>query len=100
VIFIDGANVLRLEDLIVTNGPDLYVYLSTDKSASDIVNLGRLKANIGNQNYQIPEGIDMTCPWFPGERVVTLVLLENLTRIEMMNVRKKMKIIITILVGP
>jgi len=100
VIFIDGANVLRLEDLIVTNGPDLYVYLSTDKSASDIVNLGRLKANIGNQNYQIPEGIDMTCPWFPGERVVTLVLLENLTRIEMMNVRKKMRIIITILVGP
>ncbi|MGC1135504.1 MAG: DM13 domain-containing protein [Nitrososphaeraceae archaeon] len=100
MIFIDGANVARLEDLIVTNGPDLYVYLSTDKSASDIVNLGRLKANIGNQNYQIPEGIDMTCPWFPGERVVTLVLLENLTRIEMMNVRKKMRIIITILVGP
>ena len=55
-----GGNVLRLEDLIVTNGPDLYVYLSTDKSASDFVNLGRLKANIGNQNYQIPEGTDMT----------------------------------------
>ena len=55
----DGGNVLRLEDLIVTNGPDLYVYLSTDKSASDFVNLGRLKANIGNQNYQIPEGTDI-----------------------------------------
>jgi hypothetical protein len=55
-----GGNVLRLEDLIVTNGPDLYVYLSTDKSASDFVNLGRLKANIGNQNYQIPEGTDIT----------------------------------------
>ena len=54
-----GGNVLRLEDLVVTNGPDLYVYLSTDKSASDFVNLGRLKANIGNQNYQIPEGTDM-----------------------------------------
>jgi hypothetical protein len=49
-----GGNVLRLEDLAVTNGPDLYVYLSTDKSASDFVNLGRLKANIGNQNYPIP----------------------------------------------
>src|ERR671918_2087015 len=46
-----GGNVLRLEDLVVTNGPDLYVYLSTDKSASDFVNLGRLKANIGSQNY-------------------------------------------------
>ena len=55
-----GANVLRLEDLVVTNGPDLYVYLSTDKSASDFVNLGRLKANIGNQNYPIPDGTDMS----------------------------------------
>jgi hypothetical protein len=55
-----GGNVLRLEDLIVTNGPDPYVYLSTDKNAFDFVNLGRLKANIGNQNYQIPEGTDIT----------------------------------------
>ena len=55
-----GGKVLRLEDLVVTNGPDLYVYLSTDKSASDFVNLDRLKANIGNQNYQIPEGTDLT----------------------------------------
>ena len=49
-----------MEDLVVTNGPDLYVYLSTDKSASDFVNLGRLKANIGNQNYPIPVGIEMS----------------------------------------
>ena len=61
VIPIEGrGKVLRLEDLVVTNGPNLYVYLSTDKSASDFVNLGRLKANIGNQNYQIPEGTDLT----------------------------------------
>jgi hypothetical protein len=55
-----GGDILRLENLVVTNGPDLYVYLSTDKSASDFVNLGRLKANIGNQNYPIPTGTDMT----------------------------------------
>jgi hypothetical protein len=55
-----GGDFLRLEDLVVTNGPDLYVYLSTDKSALDFVNLGRLKANIGNQNYPIPEGIELT----------------------------------------
>jgi hypothetical protein len=24
------------------------------------VNLGRLKANIGNQNYEVPEGTDLT----------------------------------------
>jgi hypothetical protein len=56
----NGGDILRLEDLMVTNGPDLYVYLSTDKSASDFVNLGRLKANIGNQNYPIPAGTDLT----------------------------------------
>lgn len=56
----EDANVLRLENLKVTNGPDLYVYLSTDKSASDIVNLGKLKANNGNQNYNIPPGTDLT----------------------------------------
>jgi hypothetical protein len=56
----DGTSVLRLENFKSTNGPDLYVYLATDKSASDIVNLGRLKGNIGNQNYPIPGGTDLT----------------------------------------
>jgi Electron transfer DM13 len=56
----DGTYVLRLENFKATNGPDLYVYLATDKSASDIVNLGRLKGNIGNQNYPIPDGTDLT----------------------------------------
>jgi hypothetical protein len=56
----DGSNILRLEDLRVTNGPDLYVYLATDKSASDFVNVGKLKANNGNQNYDIPTETDLT----------------------------------------
>jgi hypothetical protein len=56
----DGSNILRLEDLRVTNGPDLYVYLATDKSASDFVSLGKLKANNGNQNYNISSEIDLT----------------------------------------
>jgi hypothetical protein len=55
-----NSNILRLENLKVTNGPDLYVYLSTDKSASDFVNLGKLKANNGNQNYNIPTGTDLS----------------------------------------
>jgi Electron transfer DM13 len=56
----DGNRVLRLENLKATNGPDLYVYLATDKGASDFVDLGRLKGNIGNQNYNIPQGTDLT----------------------------------------
>jgi hypothetical protein len=56
----DGSNFLRLEDFRSTNGPDLYVYLSTDKSNSDFVNLGKLKGNVGNQNYEIQQGIDLS----------------------------------------
>ena len=56
----DGRTFLRLENLKATNGPDLYVYLSTDRDTSDIVNLGRLKGNIGNQNYEIPTGTDLS----------------------------------------
>ncbi len=56
----DGSNFLRLEDFRSTNGPDLYVYLSTDKGNSDFVNLGRLKGNVGDQNYKIPEGTDLS----------------------------------------
>ena len=55
----NGSNILRLENLRVTNGPDLYVYLATDKSALDFVSLGKLKANNGNQNYNIPSEIDL-----------------------------------------
>ena len=56
----DGSAVLRLENFRVTNGPDLYIYLSTDRSASDFVDLGRLKANSGNQNYELPDGVDLS----------------------------------------
>ena len=56
----DRTDILRSENFKATNGPDLYVYLSTDKTNADIVNLGRLKGNIGNQNYLIPAGTDIT----------------------------------------
>ena len=55
-----GSNVLRLENFQSTNGPDLYVYLATDDSASEFINLGELKANKGNQNYEIPDDADLT----------------------------------------
>ena len=62
VIQLDDSSsmILRLENFKATNGPDLYVYLATDNSASDFVNLGKLKGNIGNQNYDIPEGTDFS----------------------------------------
>ena len=56
----DGSNVLRLENFQSTNGPDLFVYLATDENASEFINLGELKANKGNQNYEIPDDADLS----------------------------------------
>lgn len=56
----DGKTFLRLENLKATNGSALMVYLSTDKDASDFVNLGRLKRNMGNMNNLIPVRTGLT----------------------------------------
>jgi hypothetical protein len=63
----DGSRVIRFEDLDVENGPDLRVILSPsplvgDRDAyddGDFVDLGVLKGNQGNQNYEIPDGVDL-----------------------------------------
>jgi electron transfer DM13 len=54
-----GSYIVRLEDFAVRNGPDLYVYLSPDPGGytADAVELGRLKADRGNQNYTVPAGM-------------------------------------------
>jgi hypothetical protein len=58
----DASHVLRLEDLNVTNGPDLHVLLMVDPEGGDkslgYLDLGKLKGNIGNQNHPIPEDAD------------------------------------------
>lgn len=62
----DGSTLLRFEDFEVTNGPDLHVYLVPHENptgSSDLdgyVDLGSLKGNIGDQNYEIPEGVDIS----------------------------------------
>ena len=57
----DGQRFVRIEDLSTDNGPDLFVYLSRTPADGDersfddeFVNLGRLKGNLGNQNYELP----------------------------------------------
>jgi hypothetical protein len=61
----DVSKVLRFEDFKVTNGPDLYVWLAKNpnptsdiSSLGDYIDLGRLKGNVGNQNYMITPNID------------------------------------------
>jgi hypothetical protein len=66
----DGKLVLRLTHFKTSNGPDVHVILIADKDADDNANflksgterveLGVLKGNEGDQNYDIPAGTDLT----------------------------------------
>lgn len=56
----DSGDVVRMEDFETINGPDLFVYLTTDLEATEFVDLGELKATEGNINYAVPEGVDVT----------------------------------------
>ena len=61
-----GSHILRFPGFRSTNGPDLKVYLvkardiqkSSDVTESQWVSLGRLKGNIGDQNYTLPADLD------------------------------------------
>jgi Electron transfer DM13 len=64
----DGKLILRLTNFQTSNGPDVHVVLIAVKDASDDANflksgterveLGKLKGNQGDQNYEIPAGTD------------------------------------------
>ena len=64
----DGSHVVRFENFRSTNGPDLRVWLSSspspqksgDVTGGEWVDLGKLKGNVGNQNYVIPAGTDVS----------------------------------------
>ena len=64
----DGHRVLRLTQFATSNGPDVRVYLvaAGDVQSEDaakqagFVDLGGLKGNIGDQNYDVPAGIDLS----------------------------------------
>lgn len=64
----DGTHVLRFENFQVINGPDLHVFLSghpdptssSELHAQGELDLGVLKGNIGNQNYEIPADVDVS----------------------------------------
>lgn len=58
----DGSRLIRLEDIEVTNGPQLHVLLTPVHGLASrdhlreagYVDLGALKGNIGSQNYEVP----------------------------------------------
>ena len=62
----DGSRFLRIERLDTSDGPDVRVYLSEAPAGGDadahddaFLDLGALKGNQGDQNYEIPRGVDL-----------------------------------------
>ena len=64
----DGRRVLRLTEFATSNGPDVRVYLVAAGDVQDeaaakqagFVDLGALKGNRGDQNYDVPAGLDLS----------------------------------------
>lgn len=66
----DGKRILRLTNFKTSNGPHVHVILIAAKDAQDNENflngnlerveLGNLKGNEGDQNYNIPAGTDLS----------------------------------------
>lgn len=66
----DSRRILRLENVDTSNGPDLRVWI-TDAPVKQgsagwrvfddgrYVDLGRLKGNLGSQNYELPASVDL-----------------------------------------
>jgi len=63
----DGKRILRLTDVETSNGPDVHVYLVAAGDATDnetvapagFIELGPLKGNQGDQNYDVPQDADL-----------------------------------------
>lgn len=63
----DGTRTLRLTDFETSNGPDVHIYLVATTDASDnetvtnagFLDLGSMKGNIGDQNYDVPADLDL-----------------------------------------
>ena len=63
----DGKRLLRLSNFETSNGPDVHVYLVAAEVAKDnatvkqagFIDLGSLKGNKGDQNYEVPADTDL-----------------------------------------
>lgn len=63
----DGKRILRLTNFETSNGPDVHVYLVAAEVAKDnatvkqagFIDLGSLKGNKGDQNYEVPADADL-----------------------------------------
>lgn len=64
----DGNRMLRFTNFKTSNGPDVHVYLvaaddakdSATVKRADFIDLGTIKGNIGDQNYALRHGLDLS----------------------------------------
>jgi len=64
----NGKQTLRLTEFETSNGPDVHVYLTgteVEKGSDAVktagyIDLGSMKGNKGDQNYDIPAGVDLS----------------------------------------
>ncbi len=58
-VTIGEKTTLDFADFETLNGPDLFVYLSADKSNRDFVEIGTLDKFKGDQTYDVPNSVDI-----------------------------------------
>jgi len=56
----DGSLVLALENMMISNGPQLHVYLSREVQPVNFIDLGPLQSTKGNQLYDIAGNPDFS----------------------------------------
>jgi len=85
----EQERVLRFQDYSSARGGDVFVYLSRDpeprtavEMGVDFLDVGRLKGNIGNQNYTLPANLDLS-----GYRSVVIFCRQFNTVITVANLR-------------
>lgn len=54
VYFENNTYLLKLQEMNISNGPDLHVYISRERFPVNFINLGRLQSTRGNQVYSVP----------------------------------------------
>lgn len=54
----NGSLVLALENMMISNGPQLHVYLSKEVQPVNFIDLGALQSTTGNQLYNVPGNPD------------------------------------------
>ncbi|MBS1700868.1 MAG: DM13 domain-containing protein [Armatimonadetes bacterium] len=66
IVSVSGKRFVELANFSTSNGPDVHLYLVNGSDSSQdavkkngYVDLGTLKGNIGDQNYEIPASVDL-----------------------------------------